>query len=102
MKCFEIQIARNPQGHTQVSAHVNVSETPDVDQTSYVQPDAFKYIEKQPTTPRLSKPRRESDTSNLQQKPAKILRTPMSASVVEGTTAQFSCQVEGNPKPKVR
>ena len=26
----------------------------------------------------------------------------MSTSVVEGDTAQFTCQVEGNPKPKVR
>lgn len=26
----------------------------------------------------------------------------MSTSVVEGTTAQFTCQVEGNPKPKVK
>ncbi len=68
-----------------------------------MQPDAFKYIEKQPIGPRpTTKTRRESDTSNLQQKPAKILRTPMSTSVVEGATAQFTCQVEGNPKPKVR
>lgn len=51
---------------------------------------------------RPTKGRRESDTSNLQQKPAKILKTPMSTSVVEGDTATFTCQVEGSPKPKVR
>lgn len=96
-------MARNPQGHVQVSAHVDVRETPGIDETSYVQPDAFKYIEKQPVAPRPTKPtRRESDTSNLQQqKPAKILKTPLSTSVVEGSTATFTCQVEGSPKPKV-
>jgi hypothetical protein len=26
----------------------------------------------------------------------------MSTSIVEGETAQFTCQVEGHPKPKVR
>lgn len=96
-----IQIAKNPQGHAETSARVDVRETPGIDETSYVQPDAFKYIEKQPTAPRPTKGRRESDTSNLQQKPAKILKTPMSTSVVEGATATFTCQVEGTPKPKV-
>jgi hypothetical protein len=84
-----------------VSARVDVRETPGIDETSYVQPDAFKYIEKQPVAVRPTKGRRESDTANLQQKPAKILKTPMSTSVVEGGTATFTCQVEGNPKPKV-
>jgi len=96
------QVAQNPQGHVQVSAQVDVRETPGIDETSYVQPDAFKYIEKQLIAPRPGKPtRRESDTTNLQQKPAKILKTPMSTSVVEGSTATFTCQVEGSPKPKV-
>ena len=82
---------------------MEVRDTPGIDETSYVQPDAFKYIEKQPIAPRQTKQtRRESDTSNLQQKPAKILKTPMSTSVVEGNTATFTCQVEGTPKPKVR
>ncbi|CAF4610426.1 unnamed protein product, partial [Rotaria sp. Silwood1] len=94
-------IAKNPQGHVQTSAHIDIQETPAIDETSYVQPDAFKYIEKQPVASRPQKPRRESDTTNLQQKPAKILRTPLSTSVVEGTVAQFTCQVEGNPKPKI-
>ena len=67
-----------------------------------MQPDAFKYIEKQPIAPRPNKGRRESDTPSTQQKPAKILKTPMSTSVVEGGTATFTCQVEGSPKPKVR
>ena len=99
-----LQIARNPQGQTYTSARVDVQETPGIDETSYVQPDAFKYIEKQPMTARSSsKPRRESDTSNLsQQKPAKILKTPMNTTVVEGGQAQFFCQVEGSPKPKVK
>ena len=85
------------------SARVDVQETPGIDETSYVQPDAFKYIEKQPVTPRSpTKPRRESDTSSLsQQKPAKILKTPMNTTVVEGGVAQFFCQVDGNPRPKV-
>jgi hypothetical protein len=85
----------------QTSARVNVQETPGIDETSYVQPDAFKYIEKQPTGTRSNKARRESDTSQLQQKPAKILKTPMNTTVVEGEQAQFTCQVDGNPKPKV-
>lgn len=99
---FDFQVARNPQGEVQTSARVDVQETPGIDETSYVQPDAFKYIEKQPTGPRPTKGRRESDTSNLQQKPAKILKTPMSTTVVEGTQAQFTCQVDGNPRPKVK
>ena len=78
----------------QTSAHVEVQESPGIDETSYVQPDAFKYIEKQPMAPGPNKPRRESDTSSLQQKPAKIVKTPMSTQVVEGETAQFTCQVE--------
>ncbi|CAF0971766.1 unnamed protein product [Rotaria sordida] len=94
-------IVKNPQGHVQTSANIDVREAPTIDETSYVEPDAFKYIEKQPVISRPQKPRRESDTSNLQQKPAKILRTPLSTSVIEGTVAQFTCQVEGNPKPKV-
>ena len=53
-------------------------------------------------TTRTTKPRRESDTSNFQHKPAKIVKIPMSISTMEGSTAQFTCQVEGNPKPKVR
>ncbi len=101
--CYsEIQIAKNPQGHVQISAQVDVQESPGIDETSYVQPDAFKYIEKQPVGPRPAKVRRESDTSNLQQKPAKIVKTPISTSIVEGETAQFTCQVEGHPKPKVK
>ncbi|CAF5214658.1 unnamed protein product, partial [Rotaria magnacalcarata] len=94
-------VAKNPQGHVQTSAYIAVEQTPAIDETSYVQPDAFKYIEKQPTGPRPFKGRQESDTSNLQQKPAKILKTPMNTSILEGGTVQFSCQVEGNPKPKV-
>ena len=43
-----IQIAKNPQGHVETSARVDVQDTPGIDETSYVQPDAFKYIEKQP------------------------------------------------------
>ena len=96
-----MQVARNPQGEVQTSAQVEVLETPGIDETSYVQPDAFKYIEKQPLSARQGKPRRESDTSNMNQKPAKILKTPMNTTVVEGAQAQFTCQVEGNPKPKV-
>jgi hypothetical protein len=98
---FISQVARNPQGEVQTSARIDVQQTPGIDETSYVQPDAFKYIEKQPTGPRPTKGRRESDTSNSQQKPAKILKTPMSTTVVEGAPAQFTCQVEGSPKPKV-
>ncbi|CAF3985915.1 unnamed protein product, partial [Rotaria magnacalcarata] len=94
-------VAKNPQGHVQTSAYIAVEQTPAIDETSYVQPDAFKYIEKQPTGPRPFKGRQESDTSNLQQKPAKILKTPMNTSILEGGTVQFSCQVEGNPKPKI-
>ena len=96
-----IQIAKNPQGHVETSARVDVQDTPGIDETSYVQPDAFKYIEKQPSGLRPTKNRRESDTSNSQQKPAKILKTPTSTTAVEGTVAQFTCQVDGNPKPKV-
>lgn len=86
----------------QTNAYINVQETPTVDETSYVEPDAFKYIEKQPTVARPSKPRRESDTSHLQQRPAKILKTPTSSAVPEGGVAQFTCQVDGNPRPQVR
>ncbi|CAM2700506.1 unnamed protein product [Rotaria socialis] len=94
-------VAKNPQGHVQTNAYIDVEQTPAIDETSYVQPDAFKYIEKQPTGPRPFKGHRDSDTSNLQQKPAKILKTPMNTSILEGGTVQFSCQVEGSPKPKI-
>ncbi|CAF0838305.1 unnamed protein product, partial [Adineta ricciae] len=93
-------IAKNPQGYVETTAHVIVEESPGIDETSYVQPDAFKYLEKQPVGARQPK-RRESDTSTSQPRPAKITKTPMSSAVVEGETAQFTCQVDGNPKPKV-
>ncbi|CAF1249473.1 unnamed protein product, partial [Adineta ricciae] len=93
-------IAKNPQGYVETTAHVIVEESPGIDETSYVQPDAFKYLEKQPVGTRQPK-RRESDTSTSQPRPAKITKTPTSSAVVEGETAQFTCQVDGNPKPKV-
>lgn len=67
---------------------------PNVDQTPYVNPEAFKNLEKMPAP----LPADESDT---EMKPPKVIIPLTDVKLIEGQPIHLACKIEGVPRPKV-
>ncbi len=87
--------AQNKIGQDQTGCVLQVTETPGVDNTSMVKPDAFRYLE----GPKESRRPDDRDRANYQ--PPKFIIPLSNIKIDEGQHAQFACKVEGYPKPKV-
>ena len=88
--------AENKAGKDQTFCNVQVNQSPGIDRTSMVKPDAFKYLE----APKEPKRPDEGDRVNYQ--PPRFVVPLSNVRLNEGQPIQLAAKVEGNPKPKVR
>ncbi len=87
--------AQNKIGQDQTTCFLQVAETPGVDNSSMVKPEAFRYLE----APKDHKRPEDRDKANYQ--PPKFVIPLSNIKINEGEHAQFAAKVEGYPKPKV-
>ncbi len=89
-----LAVAENPAGKDQTTCRVEISLVPNIDQTPYVNPDAFRFLEHPGY---LSQPY-ESD---VEMKPPRVIIPLTDAKLIEGQAVHLACKIEGSPRPKV-
>ena len=90
-------VARNIAGEDSTTAQLLVQQTPGIDDTSYINPDALKHLESGPKQPVAGSP----DEVALNSKPWLDVRNLTDQTCREGETVSFICEIRGNPKPEV-
>jgi hypothetical protein len=88
-------VAVNKCGQDQTNGVVQVNPMPNIDRTSMVKPDAFKYLE----APKDNKRPENSDVLNYQ--PPKFIIPLSNIKINEGESVRLAAKVEGYPKPKI-
>jgi hypothetical protein len=83
--------AQNSAGFKTSTARLSVLTQPSIDDTSYINPDAFQKFESK-------QPNKEQNVADAGEVHIKIIEPLVDARVVEGSQAVFSCVVDANPK----
>jgi hypothetical protein len=86
-------VAENPAGKDQTQCRVEITLVPNIDQTPYVNPDAFKNLEKLPLVPK--------EEIDAEMKPPKVIIPLTDVKLVEGQPIHLACKIEGIPRPRV-
>jgi hypothetical protein len=87
-------ILTNIVGSKHTSANLLVKPVPNVDETSYINPNALRHLEN-------SKPIDENtDPDDKYQKPY-FVKVPKDTQVRESTVVRFDCLAFGRPKPEL-
>ena len=86
-------VAENLAGKDQTNCRVEVSVVPNIDETAYVNPEAFKFLEKIPSL--------KPEESDNEMKPPKVIIPLTDAKMIEGQPIHLACKIEGVPRPKV-
>jgi hypothetical protein len=86
--------AHNSVGQIQTQARLHVSRAPSIDQSPIVNPEAFKYLNKQP---------RESLRSEevFDSQAPKVVVPLSNVKLLEGKQIHLACKIIGFPKPRV-
>ncbi len=87
-------VAENKAGQDQTFCAIKVSEQPNIDTTPMVNPDAFRYLENNPSA---SRPRKDDEVL----KPPKVVIPLSNVKLEEGQKVSLACKIEGTPKPKL-
>lgn len=89
-------VAENKIGKVQTDCKLILNNSPNIDQTPYVNPEAFKYLE--------ADPKRLSPKSEIDEKyyPPKVIVPLTDINIKEGEILKFDCKIDGFPKPKVK
>ena len=88
-------IAENEVGMDRTNCAVSIRETPNIDNTPMINPDAFRYLES-PNVDR--KPASDDDTIKY---PPKVIVPLTDVKLEEGQSVLLACKIEGLPIPKV-
>jgi hypothetical protein len=88
-----VAFATNEVGKDSTNCKVFVNETPNIDETPIVNPDAFKFLEHAPHKAR------PDDEDRLF--PPKVIIPLADATFAEGQTVILACKIDGLPKPKL-
>lgn len=86
-------VARNIAGEDSTSANLIVQIVPGIDDTSYINPDAFRRLE--PYRPDAATP---DDQDDIYKKPY-FIKVPKDTVVREGVPVRFDCLAFGRPNP---
>ena len=88
-------VAENPAGKDQTQCRVEILLVPNIDQTPYVNPEAFRY---------LTQPSRYIPSDDIQDPmlPPKVIVPLTNQTLKEGQPITLACKIEGLPKPVVR
>lgn len=90
-----LALAENEVGADQTSGTVFLKETPNIDSTPMVNPEAFRYLE-HPTSERAP-PKEDSELKY----PPKVIVPLSNVKLEEGQSVLLACKIEGQPRPKV-
>ena len=90
-----LALAENEVGADQTSGTVFLKETPNIDNTPMVNPEAFRYLE-HPTSER-NPPKEDSELKY----PPKVIVPLSNVKLEEGQSVLLACKIEGQPRPKV-
>jgi tRNA A37 threonylcarbamoyladenosine modification protein TsaB len=91
-----VVLAENDAGRDQTFCSVYVQDTPNVDETPLVNPEAFKFLENVPPKVNESEPE-----DNINMEPPKVVIPLQNLQLKEGETVLLMCKITGRPKPKV-
>ena len=86
--------AENPAGKDQTKCRVEIKLVPNIDQTPYVNPEAFRFL----GLPEKSRPSEIEDPLI----PPKVIVPLANVKLQEGQPIQLGFKIEGLPKPIVR
>jgi hypothetical protein len=93
-------IAQNKAGQDQTQGSIHVTQMPGVDNSSMVNPDAFRYLDS-PRDAASAPSRRPEDRDRLNYKPPKFIIPLANIKINEGQPAHLAAKVDGYPKPRV-
>jgi hypothetical protein len=88
-----VAFATNEVGRDSTQCKVFVTETPSIDETPIVNPDAFKFLQQAPHRAR------PDDEDRMF--PPKVIIPLADAKFEEGQTVILACKIDGLPKPKL-
>ena len=91
-------LAENIAGKDQTFCKLFVRETPKVDETPLIDPDAFKFLEAP-----LNKQPDDSDDKKDRERfyPPRVIIPLSNVTINEGDFVRFACKIDGYPKPKM-
>ena len=87
-------VVTNLLGSKHTSANLLVELAPNIDETSYINPNALKHLENSKTI------EENGDTDDKYQKPY-FVKVPKDTQVREQTVVRFDCLAFGRPKPEL-
>ncbi len=90
-------VAENKVGKDQTFCKLSSNNSPDIDQTPYVNPEAFRYLE---ADPKNYSPKPDKD--DVKHRPPVVIVPLSDININEGDSVKFVCKIDGYPKPKVR
>ncbi len=88
-------LAENKAGKDQTYCRLSLKQLPNVDQTPYVNPDSFKFLEPK----KGAEPRPDRDQEKY--RPPVVIVPLLNLRISEGDSVKFECKIDGYPKPKV-
>ena len=87
-------VAKNIAGVDQTTGQLAIQLTPNIDETPYVNPDAFRSLENVPLKP-------ADQGEILRREPFLVVKDLKDQDCNEGETVSFVCEVRGYPEPEV-
>ncbi len=89
-------VAENKVGKDQTCCQLFINNSPNIDQTPYVNPESFRYLEAD------NKQNPKPDEDDHKYRPPVVIVPLFDVKIKEGDIIIFDCKIDGYPKPKVR
>ena len=91
-------LAENKAGKDQTFCKLTLKLLPNVDETAYISPDAFKSLETSPAKPERDD---EDEKDKKRYMPPRVIVPLTNIRISEGEPFKLECKIDGYPAPKV-